>query len=255
VCTIKADAANRLFEISCRNITWAVIDSGIAATHPAFLDHDAEDRFSNPVAPKPTRVKAVFDFTQIELIRNFDLIAESAGSPERQATIDDIVRTLQALPGRKSSPEYRSIAARNLALIAMELEQRVSPDWRLIEPMIRLDSDEDGSHLVSDHGTHVAGILASDWRRDTPGPRGEPQIVHRGVCPDIFLYDLRVIGGNRRSTEFALLAALEFVQFVNARAANDGPVVHGVNVSMSILHDVRNYGCGSTPVFDPFVIG
>lgn len=53
---------------------------------------------------------------------------------------------------------------------------------------------------------------------------------------------------SRRSSEFALLAALEFVQFVNARAGANGPVVHGVNVSLSIPHDVRNYGCGSTPV-------
>ena len=37
--TVKADAATRLFEISCRDITWAIIDAGIDATHSAFIDH------------------------------------------------------------------------------------------------------------------------------------------------------------------------------------------------------------------------
>ena len=36
---IKADAARRLFGISCRHITWAVIDSGIDTEHRAFVDH------------------------------------------------------------------------------------------------------------------------------------------------------------------------------------------------------------------------
>lgn len=34
--TIKADAAEQLFDIDCERITWAVIDTGIDATHPSF---------------------------------------------------------------------------------------------------------------------------------------------------------------------------------------------------------------------------
>ena len=41
---IKADAARRLFAISCRDLTWAVIDSGIDARHPAFRLRDPEER-------------------------------------------------------------------------------------------------------------------------------------------------------------------------------------------------------------------
>jgi serine protease AprX len=74
-------------------------------------------------------------------------------------------------------------------------------------------------------------------------------VLLQGVCRDLNLFDLRVIHPfNRKSTEFAILAALEFVQFVNARSAGEGPVVHGVNISLSIPHDVRNYGCGATPI-------
>jgi len=38
--TVKADAARRSYGASGRGITWAVIDSGIDASHPHFLTHD-----------------------------------------------------------------------------------------------------------------------------------------------------------------------------------------------------------------------
>ena len=34
---IKADAANQLFRISCKDVSWAIIDTGIDATHEAFF--------------------------------------------------------------------------------------------------------------------------------------------------------------------------------------------------------------------------
>src|SRR5262245_15863080 len=60
--TIKADAADRLFGISCENFTWAIIDSGIAANHPAFRDHGASSKQSG-VSSKQSRVRAILDFT------------------------------------------------------------------------------------------------------------------------------------------------------------------------------------------------
>jgi hypothetical protein len=249
LCTIKADAAFRVFDISCRNITWAILDSGIASNHPAFLDHEARDRHGNPIVPTPHRIKAAYDFTRIERIRNFDLTLDPDGSVGRNAAIKKVVDELAVLPGRFPTVEWRADATRNLEVIARQLEQRIPPDWGLIQPLIHIQDPDDGASLVSDHGTHVAGILGADWRGSRPGPNGRPEVLLRGVCPDIGLFDLRVIHPrSRRSSEFALLAALEFVQFVNARAGANGPVVHGVNVSLSIPHDVRNYGCGSTPV-------
>lgn len=47
-------------------------------------------------------------------------------------------------------------------------------------------------------------------------------------------------------TEFAVIAALQFVRHLNDRG--DRLAVHGVNLSLSIPHDVRNYACGRTPV-------
>ena len=237
-CTIKADAAKRVFDISCRGITWAVIDSGIATTHPAFIDHFLATNGGNP-----RRIKETFDFTLIQRIRNFDLVATEKGRA-RLATIDRVIDELETLPGRTpGDAEFRKMAREKLKAIGEQLENRLPPDWNQIEPLIRITTPDDGSDLPSDHGTHVAGILGADWRDENGNVRLQ------GVCPDIDLYDLRVV--HRESierTEFAVLAALEYVQFVNARAGSSGPIIHGVNISMSIPHKVRTYGCGATPV-------
>ncbi|HEX6161001.1 MAG TPA: S8 family peptidase [Thermoanaerobaculia bacterium] len=238
-CAIKADAAKRVFDVSCRGITWAVIDSGIATTHPAFVDH--YKRKNNP-AKTSQRIKATLDFTAIQMIRNFDLVDEETRADE----IARVIAQLELLPGRDPNapePGFKGLATNNLQLIAEQLKQRLPPDWALIEPLIRIEKESDGSDLPSDHGTHVAGIIGADWRDDAKGT------VLQGVAPDIDLYDLRVVHrSDIASTEFALLAALEYVQFVNARAGSRGPIIHGVNISMSIPHKVRTYGCGATPV-------
>jgi subtilisin family serine protease len=92
---------------------------------------------------------------------------------------------------------------------------------------------------VHDHGTHVAGILAAD------DPNGTG---YRGMCPDLTLYDFRVLDAEGRGEEFAIIAALQFIRYINARA--DQPLIHGVNLSLSLLHDVENYACGRTPICD-----
>jgi hypothetical protein len=70
----------------------------------------------------------------------------------------------------------------------------------------------------------------------------------KGVCPDLRLYDLRVLDAEGRGDEFSVMAALQFIRHLNA--TSDYVVVHGVNVSLSIRHDVANYACGRTPVCD-----
>jgi serine protease AprX len=95
-----------------------------------------------------------------------------------------------------------------------------------------------------EHGTHVAGILTSDWRVDDEGMPGEHDLV--GIASGLEVYDLRVLDDDGRGDEFTLIAALQFVRHLNA--SKDTVLVHGVNVSLSIRHDVANYACGRTPV-------
>jgi len=239
-CAIKADAAQRVFDISCRGITWAIIDSGISTKHPAFVDHYTRQRRPpKDGAGLPRRIKATFDFTKIRYIRNFDLAATDKA--RRKKAIEAVMAQLDTIGGRSADEK---LTRKNLELIGEQLAHRLPPDWNLIEPLIRISPDADEEdQLPSDHGTHVAGILGADWRNE------KDEVQMRGVCPDIDLYDLRVVApASVDNTEFAVIAALEYVQFANAREGNTGPLIHGVNISMSIPHKVRTYGCGATPV-------
>lgn len=101
----------------------------------------------------------------------------------------------------------------------------------------------------------MAGILAADWRSGDSGDDalvGDPlsvapdNVVRTGVCPEIELYDIRVTNDEGECDELSLIAALQFLRAFNAK--HDHLEIVGVNLSLSILHDVANYACGRTPV-------
>ncbi len=48
VAAVKGDAVRNVFEVKCRDIGWAVLDSGIDATHPAFHDDKGKTRVKAP---------------------------------------------------------------------------------------------------------------------------------------------------------------------------------------------------------------
>jgi subtilisin family serine protease len=106
------------------------------------------------------------------------------------------------------------------------------------------------------HGTHVAGILAADWRPDDTDadPLGPRQTTRKppqpllGVCPDIEIYDLRVFDRDGRGDEFSVISALQFVRWINQQ--HETIEIHGVNLSLAMLHEVNNYACGRSPVCD-----
>ena len=78
--TVKADAATRLFSLSCRTLCWAVLDSGIDATHPAFARREGDAPLpaegARPAAE--SRVRATYDFTRLRALL--------AGSPPEPST-------------------------------------------------------------------------------------------------------------------------------------------------------------------------
>ena len=55
---VKADAVKNLFKVDASGITWAVIDSGIDGTHPAFGKADGTGN----------RIKKSFDFSNFRKI-------------------------------------------------------------------------------------------------------------------------------------------------------------------------------------------
>jgi len=107
-------------------------------------------------------------------------------------------------------------------------------DWDLLEPFLRVPHDESYEPPKDSHGTHVAGIIAANW----------PAEKMYGMCPEIELYDIRVLG--KDSDEFTIMAALQFIRHLNAH--KDVMTIHGINLSLSVPHDVANFACGRTPI-------
>jgi serine protease AprX len=232
---VKADAAVRLFDLDCHDLRWAVIDSGIDARHPAFRKRDPTDPdgkayaapFEKGKRGEPssnrTRIVATYDFTRLRKLLNPDSDSGALRlSREHRELLNDFQKALKS--GR-------------------------SIDWLALEPLLKVPHEpgrgkgayEPPKH---EHGTHVAGILTADWRTTDKIPPPDQSLV--GIAKGLELYDLRVLDADGRGDEFSLIAALQFVRYLNAN--KDRVLLHGVNISLSIRHDVANYACGRTPV-------
>jgi serine protease AprX len=252
--TVKADAVQRVFDINTKGLVVAVIDGGIDATHPAFL-RQGDDDFTKFLASKRgkplsrddhvkwSRVKRTFDFT---LLRDIVAHAENPDQIEgpNKTAIERLFKRFSKDKKGRLALEHlktRSLNARDL-------------DWEIVSPLIKIAHQEpivedgpavQGGHSYrvpgTDHGTHVAGILAANLPEDPDSGR---ELI--GMCPQLTLYDLRVFDAAGRGDEFAILCALEFVGWLNRDRAN--PVVHGVNLSLALAHDVDSFACGQTPI-------
>ncbi|CAG2131803.1 S8 family peptidase [Cupriavidus numazuensis] len=237
--TVKADAAIRVFDTGGQGVRWAVIDSGIDARHPAFADLD---RFPGPlplrdglIEPRLSRVVRTLDFTRLSAITS---------------------GRLPSLPKSKGGADDAEVRKR-IEAVARDLAAGRMIDWSVIEPLLEIPHADAAQYVapVGSHGTHVAGIIGANWLSsmylDRPEPLRVPDelagpVNVTGICPRVELLDLRIFDAQGRGDEFGILGALQYVRWLNQ--SRDGQYVHGVNLSLALHHDVRNYACGSTPV-------
>lgn len=248
--TVKADAARRLFEISCKDITWAIVDSGIDGNHPAFKD-TSELEYTGDVSDLPNRITCTLDFTNLREILDPEYGHENSKTSDRmEALIDTLVRRRTVNVLEKGSDEYEKVSdrvRREISRLHKRIKEGNDIDWELLEPLIKVNS---ARRPRNDHGTHVAGILGADWVnqdaewKDTP-LKLRPRRM-RGTCPQINLIDCRVFPDDGNTEEFEILAAIQFLRWMNSRAGYT--LVHGANLSFSLLHEVRRFACGQTPI-------
>ena len=212
---VKGDAARTLFKVNCENIRWAVLDSGIDGGHPAFRSYPAKGKKT-----AQSRIIEAYDFRNIREIVNLD----NANIQDRPGRLKDL------LANRKLDTKR---AIKNLQQLAEDAGNDRPILWELVKDFIKIDPT---SEPTGSHGTHVAGIIGAS------GKNGEAD----GMCPDIKLLDFRVLSKTLEDTEFAIIAALQFIRYLNERSGYIA--VHGANLSLSISHDVRNFACGRTPI-------
>lgn len=239
--TVKADAATRLFQSDTHGIRWAVLDTGIDARHPAFvkpLQPVAPEKRARKTqkAPIQTRIVKTYDFLRVKILLDPD-----AHNDKKSKELEKIISS----SGAHGDEDLENLRAE----LRRSLQFGRAVDWDLLEPFLRVPVEKEAQYReyvdeIESHGTHVAGIIGADWKtapRDTGGSIEEEM---QGMCPDIELYDLRVLGPG--ADEFTIIAALQFVRHINAH--KDVMVIHGVNLSLSVPHDVANYACGRTPI-------
>ncbi|MBM3748839.1 MAG: hypothetical protein FJW34_23970, partial [Acidobacteria bacterium] len=233
---VKADAAVRLFQMSCKELCWGIVDSGVDAAHPAFRQREKgkpkEER--DQQGGLQSRVHRTYDFSRLR-----SLLDPEGGPVELW---DEETHTDFSREARQSlkNAQVKMAEARERLRHGRMLE------WDGLEPCLRVPHDRLYKPPKDEHGTHVAGILGGDWKKaDGAMPEDEKQDL-AGMCPDIGIYDLRVFDEKGEGTEFEVLAALQLVRYLNAHT--DRPVVQGVNISLSIPHEVSSYACGRTPV-------
>lgn len=235
---VKADAAARVFDVDTSGIQWAVLDVGIDATHKAFarrkdgkIQEPSKEPDENGNEQFASRVVRTYDFLRIK-----ELLDPATDVPWKGTYAETL------------DPEKRDSLVEELR---RNLESGRTLDWDLLEPFLRIPHvgrfyDDYRQALTDSHGTHVAGIIAANW------PEAKETSLEKklcGICPDLEIYDLRVLGldsSHNPSDEFTIIAALQFVRHLNAH--KDLMAIHGVNLSMAVMHDVANYACGRTPV-------
>lgn len=221
---VKGDAARTLFNVNCRKINWAVLDSGIDGSHPVFNDNNGDSRI----------VKS-FDFSNIREIVSLD--NDNPKTPEFKERLKNLMKS------SLKNPITAKQATENLQELAQDAANDRPIHWELVEPLIEIKSDTEPK---GGHGTHVAGIIGANSGKNSNSKKKLSSSFADGMCPDINFYDFRVLAKTLEDTEFAIIAALQYLRYLNDR--HTYLTIHGANLSLSIPHDVRNFACGRTPI-------
>lgn len=241
----KADAARRVFDIDGSEIAWAVLDTGIDARHYAFRKKDGNTKkdYSEPFGDvadpqsNKTRIVATYDFS------NFRTILSSINTRTTNSSKAKLKRTLADTSDKTDKKLDEMEVEEYVIEIERDLKNGRMLDWSVLGSLLRIPhNSKEYRPPEQSHGTHVAGIIGAGWKGDT--------VVKAliGMCPGIALYDIRVLDGKGEGSEFNILAAIQFVRWMNSQ--KDGFMIHGVNLSLSMKHEVASYACGQTPVCD-----
>ena len=219
--TVKADAATRLFSLSCRTLCWAVLDSGIDATHPAFARRTGDE---------PLRGDARRAARRRRLAHPRHLRLHEAARAARQGGHDG-GRGDEAPVAQRDQPAPAERPRGRLGACCCRTSR--CPRTPTRPPP-----------------TSTAPTSRACWRATGARTirRGPPTTTCRASARTSSSTTCASSTPDGAGDEFAILAALQYVRWLNSNAS--APVIHGVNLSLSLDHEVGAYACGRTPVCD-----
>jgi serine protease AprX len=178
----------------------------------------------------------------------------------------------------KADAAQNSFAARGAGITWAVMDSGIKHDHEHFRKYANIDPDSslhkdftiDGAGPFDDengHGTHVAGIIAGEWRVDpgTPEER-RPIAISRylkkdtedieyqetrlegisGMAPQCKLVSLRVLDENGKGSVSNLIAAIAHVQEKNGYGRR--LVIHGVNMSLGYNFEPEWFACGQSPL-------
>ncbi|RZL75241.1 MAG: peptidase S8 [Rhodococcus sp. (in: high G+C Gram-positive bacteria)] len=227
VSTIKADAALRSFEASGEGICWAVLDSGIDATHPHFGDTTGEHLLLDAAVRNLHRC-----FVEVDGHRLPDPDEDPAdGGPlskdDRSQRID-LHRTSALTDPLGHGTHVAGIitgrASHTVTNVVLERQDRI------------VAGDEDDNEPTRVTVTN-ARVIGTDRERER----------FHGVAPGCHLVSLRVLDDQGAGRSSDIVRALEYIR----EKLNDNPKllrVHGVNLSVGYDFDAEMFACGQSPL-------
>jgi len=230
VATIKGDAALRSFNASGESIVWAVVDSGVDASHKHFGRPGNTGRHTL-YAPEVANLHRCFA----------DISEERAGLMVALPPLEDP----DAGAGMDADARDKLVAQHR--------------SWAL------RDDYGHGTHVAgviagyapkSEDGDTVCA-LEREFRVNEDGKKARRNFVQReytdheprptGVAPMCKLISLRVLDENGKGRASQVIQALEYIR----DHINDNPKlmrVHGVNLSVGYEFDPEMFACGQSPL-------
>jgi serine protease AprX len=178
----------------------------------------------------------------------------------------------------KADAALASFSARGAGITWAVMDSGISADHEHFQRHRNIDKKSpwhkdfttDGDGPLQDpygHGTHVAGIIAGDWRVPPGTPENKrPIAVSRflrkdtgdveyqatrieaisGMAPECRLVSLRVLDEDGKGSVSSLIAAINHVQEINGYGRRH--LIHGVNLSVGHPFDPEWFACGQSPL-------
>jgi serine protease AprX len=210
VSTVKADAARNAFSAFGKDIIWAVLDSGIEATHPHFKLHRNLDLGSKLMHR---------DFTSVGELE----FEDSAAEPQAKEAVKARIRESAAAALYDVNGHGTHVAG--IIAGALSNKQREGQEETRYKIVGQANNRDENGKVTLVEEEH-------------------PEIS--GMAPSCKLLSLKVLKDDGKGSASNLIAALEYIQKLNGNGRR--LLVHGVNMSVGYDFEPKWFACGQSPL-------